>query len=196
MSQYQSTQVQIRSKILREKLADQDPEVLESFVVYTKFAKEIRKYIAHLDDNACWYCGKKFIHKYTLQTHIKTIHNINPHQCLKCNGAYDTLPELKFHIQSEHILKDKKYQQFVKTLEGEQKAQNFNTLSEEEQKKKIIKIESTCSEKQFCSPGTSIFQTNGLEETRAFSSFDLKQNNSQEQIEQNAKKNFIKPVNV
>ncbi|KRX03580.1 hypothetical protein PPERSA_04132 [Pseudocohnilembus persalinus] len=69
----------------------------------TKQAKQIRKYIKNIDQTTCNLCQKKFVHKYTLQTHLKVIHHIKPHQCQSCESQFDELLDLKIHIQNQHI---------------------------------------------------------------------------------------------
>ncbi|KRX05078.1 hypothetical protein PPERSA_06712 [Pseudocohnilembus persalinus] len=81
------------------------------------------------NENTCHLCLKSFCSKYTLSTHIRTIHRQDPYRCHKCPKSYKAKIDLKWHYQNSH---KGKMPEFL-DIQPQKKLRNQNNLLELEQ---------------------------------------------------------------
>lgn len=51
----------------------------------------------------CNICNKSYTNKYSLHTHLKTLHKVKPHTCEVCGEAFWEVKEHKTHMETLHL---------------------------------------------------------------------------------------------
>ncbi|KRX02168.1 hypothetical protein PPERSA_06363 [Pseudocohnilembus persalinus] len=145
-----STESTVKKEIrvqLKNKYNKQRSQILEKI---TKYSKEIKPYLLtngefNNGSQNCPHCKKSFIHVYTLQTHLKVIHNVKPHKCKECLKDFQKLFELKQHVLEKHLFQDQQKQAQPKAQNLLKNNQNAQLIQQEfrYKQKKIGSLETS-----------------------------------------------------
>ncbi|KRX04154.1 hypothetical protein PPERSA_11278 [Pseudocohnilembus persalinus] len=103
-------QIESREEEFKKMLEDRQQKK-DKYPSYVPYSKENKKYRYKSNQKKCQLCSKNFSSKYTAITHLKIVHGKNPFICKKCLASFNTMKDLKDHIEFEHIHKSQVMEQ-------------------------------------------------------------------------------------
>ncbi|KRX03599.1 hypothetical protein PPERSA_04151 [Pseudocohnilembus persalinus] len=161
---------------------------------YPRFSKASKEFRDISKSKNCQYCQKEFKHKYILNSHLRSVHGIQPYSCKKCGDHFQVVKDLKIHIEIVHLnaKKFKKYKRNQDFIDAQLKRKAEFLQQEENQidslTKKIKKqdsIKQNTNQSKQCESITCIDKDTEFLQNQTWSSNDINTDSLQQSTNSN-----------